>query len=50
MKDLALEGGPPELAEAAMEAARQFVYKPALLNGELVGMITTIDIPFILSQ
>jgi protein TonB len=40
----------PRLASAALEAVRQWVYKPALLNGEPVETATTITLEFQLGQ
>jgi TonB family protein len=41
----AIEGN-PILAGAAMEAVRQWVYRPTLLNGHPVTVITTVTVPF----
>ena len=38
------------LVGAAMDAVKQWVYKPTLLNGNPVEVITTIDINFTLRQ
>jgi TonB family protein len=38
--------GPPELVNAAVEAARQWRYKPTILNGDPVEVDTTITIAF----
>jgi TonB family protein len=38
--------GDPVLAKAALEAVRQWEYKPVLLNGEPVEVDTTIDVVF----
>jgi TonB family protein len=38
--------GPPELINAAVEAARQWRYKPTILNGDPVEVDTTITIVF----
>jgi protein TonB len=38
--------GPPELINAAMEAARQWRYKPTILNGDPVEVDTTVTIAF----
>jgi len=38
--------GPPELIKAALEAVRQWRYKPFLLNDEPVEVDTYIDIIF----
>ncbi len=45
---LQLLSGPPLLVEAATAAVRQWTWKPTLLNGAPVGVITTIDVPFTL--
>jgi protein TonB len=50
IRNLQLIGGPPLLAAAAMEAVNQWRYKPTLLNGEPVEVITVIDVNFTLSQ
>jgi TonB family protein len=38
--------GPSELQPAAIDAVRQWVYKPYLLNGEVVEVQTTINVVF----
>jgi len=38
----------PRLAQLALDAVNQWVYKPTLLNGEPVEVITTIDIDYTL--
>ena len=38
------------LVQAATDAVKQWVYKPTLLNGEPVEVITQIDVNFTLSQ
>jgi len=43
-------GGPPLLIQAAMDAVKQWVYKPTMLNGNPVEVETTIDINFTLNQ
>jgi TonB family protein len=42
--------GHPLLVPAAMEAVKQWMYKPTLLNNEPVEVITTIDVNFTLSE
>ena len=42
--------GPPELVQAAVDAVRQWEYKPTLLNGEPVEVLTTVDVNFTLAQ
>ncbi len=50
VKSLGLLSGPPELAPTAMDAVRQWVYEPTLLNGEPVEVATQIDVNFTLSK
>ena len=42
--------GHPLLVPAALEAVKQWVYQPTLLNGEPVEVVTQIDVNFTLSQ
>jgi outer membrane biosynthesis protein TonB len=50
IQNLQLVSGPPVLVQAATDAVRQWVYRPTLLNGEPVEVITQIDVNFDLSQ
>jgi protein TonB len=50
IQELTVVSGHPLLAPAALEAVKQWVYKPTLLNGEPVEVQTTIDVNFTLSQ
>jgi protein TonB len=50
IENLTLLSGHPLLVQAAQDAVRQWVYKPTLLNGEAVEVLTTIDVNFTLSQ
>ena len=43
-------GGPAFLVPAAVEAVKQWVYRPTLLNGQPVEVIAPIEINFILNQ
>jgi periplasmic protein TonB len=43
-------GGPALLIQAAVDAVKQWVYRPTLLNGEPVQVETTIDVNFTLNQ
>jgi TonB family protein len=45
-----LLSGHPLLAPAALDAVKQWVYKPTLLNGNPVEVITQVDVNFTLSQ
>jgi TonB family protein len=40
----------PGLAQAAMDAVRQWRYQPTLLNGQAVEVVTSIDVTFELDQ
>ena len=48
--NLSVISGHPLLVPAAMEAVKQWVYQPTLLNGEPVEVVTQIDVNFTLSQ
>ena len=50
IKNLQMISGPPLLVNVAMEAVKQWRYKPMLLNGEPVEVITVIDVNFTLSR
>jgi protein TonB len=50
IQNLQLVSGHPLLVSAAQDAVRQWVYKPTLLNGEPVEVVTQIDVNFTLSQ
>ena len=50
IRNLHLVSGPPLLVQSAIEAVRQWVYKPTLLNGNPVEVITTIDVNYTLSE
>jgi TonB family protein len=43
-------GGPALLIQAAMDAVKQWVYKPTLLNEQPVAVQTTIEVNFTLNQ
>lgn len=48
VKTLELESGHPLLVDAALQAARQWKYRPTLLNGEPIEVVTTVDVNFVL--
>jgi len=50
IKNLMVTSGHPLLVPAAMEAVRQWVYQPTLLNGEAVDVDTEIDVNFTLAK
>jgi len=50
IENLELVSGHPLLVPSAQEAVQQWVYKPTLLNGEPVDVITQIDVNFTLTE
>jgi TonB family protein len=50
VQNLQLVSGPPLLVPASMTAVQQWVYKPTLLNGNPVEVITTVDVNFTLAE
>jgi protein TonB len=48
--NMSVVSGPAELVRSAIDAVRQWVYKPTLLNGEPVSVLTTVDINYTLAQ
>ena len=50
IQNLEVISGHPLLVPAALEAVKQWVYQPTLLNGEPVEVVTQIDVNFTLSQ
>jgi protein TonB len=48
MQEIKVVSGHPMLAPAAMEAVRQWQYKPTLLNGQPVEVSTEVTINFTL--
>jgi TonB family protein len=50
VRELKVQSGHPDLTPAAMEAVRQWVYKPTLMNGQPVEVVTVIDVNFTLSE
>lgn len=50
IKSLRVSVGHPLLAQAALEAVRQWVYQPTLLNGEPVEVLTQIEVNFKLGE
>jgi len=50
IQDLTLVSGHPLLVESARQAVKQWIYRPTLLNGEPVEIVTMIDVDFALNQ
>jgi periplasmic protein TonB len=46
IRELHVISGPPELTSAALDAVKQWRYKPYFLNGQAVDVETTININF----
>jgi len=50
IRDLRVTSGHPLLIPAAVEAVRQWVYRPTTLNGSPVEVLTTVDVNFTLKR
>ena len=50
VKNLQALSGHPLLVQAALESVKEWLYKPTLLNGNPVEVITVIDVNFTLTQ
>jgi len=50
VQQLEVISGHPLLVQSALDAVRQWRYRPTLLNGEPVEVDTTIDVIFSLNQ
>ncbi len=50
VKDLKVLSGPDELVPPSLEAVKQWVYEPTLLNNEPVEVITEINVNYTLSK
>jgi protein TonB len=50
VETLQLVSGPPLLVKAAEDAVQQWLYKPIMLNGNPVEVVTTVSVNFTLSQ
>jgi len=50
IQNLKVVAGPPLLIQAAMDAVKQWHYKPTVLNGTPAVVITTIDVNFALAD
>ena len=50
VQNLEVLSGPPLLRSAATDAVKRWVYRPTLLNGQAVEVVTQIDVAFTLSQ
>ena len=50
VQNIQVISGHPILVPAALEAVKQWIYKPTLLNGQPVEVITQVDVNFTLSE
>ena len=50
IENLMLISGPPLLVQSAMDAVKKWTYKPMVLNGAPVQVVTTIDVNFTLTE
>src|SRR5690242_15923873 len=50
LKEVRIKTGNPLLAPAAVDAVKQWVYQPTILNGDPVEVITTVLVTFTLNQ
>jgi len=50
VEQLQVVSGPPLLVQAAVDAVRQWVYRPTILGGKPVEVAAPIDVIFTLSQ
>jgi protein TonB len=50
IQQLRVVSGNPLLVPAALDAVRQWIYRPTLLNGQAVEVIAPIDVTFTLTQ
>jgi len=50
IESLQVMSGHPLLTRAALDAVRQWVYQPTLLNGEPVEVVTQIEVNFKLAE
>jgi protein TonB len=48
--NMSLISGPPELVLSATDAVQHWLYRPTLLNGEPVSVLTTVDVNYTLAQ
>ena len=47
ISNLGVVSGHPLLADAAVEAVRQWQYRPILLNGQPIEVVTTVTVNFV---
>jgi len=50
IRELKVLSGPPLLVNAAVDAVKQWIYAPTLLNGQAVEVQAPIEVNFILNH
>lgn len=50
VKNLRVVSGPQELQQSSLDAVRQWIYKPYLLNGDKTEVITTVNVVYSLAK
>jgi protein TonB len=50
IENLRVVSGHPLLTQAAIDAVKQWTYKPTMLNGEPVPVVTTVTVNFSFAQ
>jgi outer membrane biosynthesis protein TonB len=50
VEELRVASGPKELQQSSLDAVRQWIYKPFLLNGDPVEVKTTINVVYSLAK
>jgi protein TonB len=50
VQDIQVASGHPLLAETSVDAVRQWTYRPTLLNGAPVEVVTVVDVNFTLKD
>jgi len=50
VENLRVMTGHPLLIQAAIEAVKQWEYRPVMLNGEAVGVVSTVTLNFALAE
>jgi protein TonB len=50
VSELKALSGPAELIQSAIDAVKQWTYRPTRLNGEPVSVMTTVDVNYSLAQ
>ena len=50
VEDISVLAGPEPLIQSAVDAVKQWTYKPTLLNGEPVRVMTTVTVNYTLAE